>query len=170
MNNSRFTLCFIAMLFMQLVLTKYCHIGSYISISLLPAMILCQPTHRPTWMTMLIAFCCGLFVDVLADGMPGLNAAALIPVAVFQKLLIRIFIGEEAVERHYGFSFWGNGVVKISAMAIIEIALFMTIYITLDCAGKRDAGFIALSVLESTLASYLFSLVVINTLCPRPER
>lgn len=170
MSRGRYILCFALLLVLQLALTKYCQIGSYICISLLPVMVLCLPTGNHSWMNMLIAMGCGLLVDALADGQWGMNAAALIPVAVMQKPLIRIFIGDEIVERHYSFSFWSNGVVKIGGAMLAELILFMGIYVLLDCAGCRSGAFMFFRTLSSVAVSFVFGLLVVNILCPRPSR
>lgn len=170
MTRGKYILCFILMLAIQMALTKYCQIGSYVCISMLPVMILCLPTGNRTWMNMLIAMGCGLIVDALADGQWGMNAAALIPAALMQKPFIRLFIGEEIVERHYSFSFWSNGVVKIGAAMLAELLIFTTIYVILDCAGCRSGAFIFFRILCSVAVSFIFGLMVVNTLCPRPLR
>ncbi len=158
------------MLLLQLVLTKYCQIGSYVFICILPAMILCLPTSQPTWMQLLIAFACGMFVDALADGCWGLNAAALVPVAFMQKFLIRVFISDEIVERGYSFSFWTNGIIKVGVAMLVSILIYMSIYAVIDCAGERSGWFMFYRILFSSLVSGIFSLAVINILCPRPAR
>lgn len=170
MSRGRYILCFILLLIIQLALTKYCQIGSYICISLLPVMVLCLPTANRTWVNMLIALGCGLIVDALADGQWGMNAAALVPAAALQKLFIRLFIGDEIVERHYSFSFWSNGVVKIGAAMLAELIIFTGIYVILDCAGCRSGAFIFFRTLASVMTSFVFGLIVVNTLCPRPSR
>lgn len=170
MTDARYTVTFILMLLLQLVLSKYCQIGPYVCICILPAMILSLPTSQPGWLQMTIAFACGLLVDILADGQWGMNAAALIPGAAMQKFFIRLFISDEIVERNYSFSFRKNGFGKISGALLAEILLFMAIYVILDCAGRRSGIFIASRIMLSTLVSFVFCAPAINILCPRPAR
>lgn len=170
MSNSRFIFSFIVLLAIQLVLTKYCQIGPFIYISLLPAMILCMPTSRPVWYMLAVAFISGLLVDGLADGPLGLNAAALLFAAVLQRPVIRIVIDEELVERHYNFSFHSNGYVKILLALAIVAAVYLTAYVILDSAGTRSFWFNALKVLISMPLCILFGIPVISTLSPYQRR
>lgn len=158
------------MLALQLVLTKYCQIGSLVFISLLPAMILCLPTDQSTITNMFIALGCGLCVDFLSDGVWGLNTSALIPVAFMQKAIIRLMIGNELVDRGYAFSYAANGFMKIFMSLLISTLFYMSIYVTLDCVGADDWHFIVRRTLCSTAVSMVFGLVAVNILCPKQQR
>lgn len=170
MNSFKYVSCFIITLALQLVLTKYCQIGSYIMISLLPALVLSLPTYHSTSLNMIIAFACGLCVDFLSDGIWGMNAAALTVTAAAQKSAIKVFIGEDIVERGYSISFWANGFVKINGATMLVVLIYMISYTLLDCAGVRDLVFILKRVLYSSLFSLIFCLFTVNILCPRPQR
>lgn len=164
MKDGRFLLMFIMLLIVETVLAKYCQIGPYIYISLLPAMILCLPTTSDGIRIMLEAFACGLLVDFLADGVPGLNACAAVPLAAMQKSILRLMIDEELVTRGYSFTYRRYGVVKIGAALLLMSVVYFTIYCIFDNAGERPFGFILLKILLSTLFSLPFGLVVCNIL------
>ena len=170
MKDTRFAVTYILMLILQLVLTKYCQIGPYIYISMLPAMVLCMPTARPTWRTMAAAFITGILVDGLADGPLGLNAAALIPVAALQKPVIRLVIDEDLVTRHYSFSFHQYGISKLATALCIEQAVYFAIYVIADGVGVRSFGFNLLKFTASFVVSLIFGLICMNILSPRPKR
>lgn len=165
MPSNRFTVCFILALLVQLVLTKYCQ-WPLTYICLLPAMILCMPTIRPTWWTMIMAFLVGFAVDALADGPLGLNAIALVPVAALQKSIIRFVVDEDLVERHYNFSFKSNGYISLGISLAIVYALFFIVYIFIDSAGERSFVFNFMKLLTSMLVSLIFGMVTIAVLCP----
>lgn len=170
MTRSSFIVRFIVLFILQLILTKYCQIGPFIFISILPAMILCMPTSRSTWWVLVVAFLAGLAVDGLADGPLGLNAAALLPVAALQKLLIRIFIDEDIVERHYSFSFRSNGYFKIIGTLAVSVLVFIIIYVILDSAGTRNFGFNFLKVLLSASSGIIFGIPAIEFLSPYQKK
>lgn len=170
MTRSSFIVRFIVLFILQLILTKYCQIGPFIFISILPAMILCMPTSRSTWWVLVVAFLAGLAVDGLADGPLGLNAAALLPVAALQKPLIRIFIDEDIVERHYSFSFRSNGYFKIISTLAVSVLVFILIYVILDGAGTRNFGFNFLKVLLSALSGIVFGIPAIEFLSPYQKK
>lgn len=165
MPKGRFAVCFILVLLVQLVLAKYCQ-WPFIYICILPAMILCMPTIRPTWWTMIVAFLAGFAVDALADGPLGLNAIALVPIAAIQKSVIRLIIDEDIVERHYSLSFKSNGYSSLSISLAVVYAIFFIIYIFVDSAGIRSFGFNISKFLLSILTSFTFGMVTIAVLCP----
>lgn len=170
MNRFKYITVFILMLAMQMVLTKYCQIGACVLISMLPAMILCLPTTNSTIVNMLIAMLCGLCVDFLAEGIWGLNAVALLPVAFIQKTVISLVIGKDLVERGYPFSYAANGFFKISLSMLICVLVYTTIYMIMDGVGLNDWFFITRRVILSTVASMVFCLIAANILCPKPQR
>lgn len=167
--NRHFSIVFAVMLLLQLVLVKYCQIGHMIYISILPAMILCQPTSRPTPLVILLAFLTGMCVDLLADGVVGLNTAALLPLALIQKPVIRLMIDEDVVERHYSFSFFRHGYIRVGGALLVMTLLYMILYMVLDNAGDRTAGFVILRIFLSSLVSMIFAMVATAMLSPKQK-
>ena len=167
MKQSTFIASFILLMVIQLILAKYCQIAPYIYISLLPALVLCLPTARPQWFVMTVAFACGIATDLLADGVPGLNAAAILPAALLQKRMISIFIDDEMVERGYSFSFRENGYLKILSALTVLYAIYFVIYVIVDNAGQKPAGFMLARIAVSLCISLIFGAVVCGILCPR---
>jgi hypothetical protein len=115
---------------------------------------------------MLIAFASGLAVDWLAEGVIGLNAAALVPVALLRKSLIRIYFGEDLITRKDSFSLRKYGIAKVSAALFSALAVFLIIYIVLDGAGTRTILFNLIRGGITLILSYLVSLIVVNSLTP----
>ena len=76
----------------QIVLCNYSQLGPYVMLTMLPAMVLCIPPSVSTITGMLIAFASGLSVDWLSEGLLGLNTAAILPVALMRKGVIKIFM------------------------------------------------------------------------------
>lgn len=170
MKNQSFIFSFILLMLVQFALGRYGQFP-YLYISLLPAMIMCLPMALPTWLCCIIAFLCGLGADFICDGVLGLNAVALVPIAAVNKTFVGFFISEELVERHYAFSFRQNGLGKVGGLMFLEICIYMLIYNITDNMG--DTGnlvFISIKTVCSILASSLLGLVVVNTLCPKQTR
>lgn len=169
-TNQNFGLLFVLVLICQIILCNYTHLGPFIMLTMLPAMILCIPTGISTITCMLIAFAAGLATDFLAEGLLGLNAAALLPVALARKGIIRIFLGEDIIARKDSFSVRKNGLGKVSLALLSATALFLTVYIFLDGAGTRPFWF-SLSKFGASLAcNWLIGLGVIHTLTPDDRR
>ena len=126
MKGQNFGLLFFLLVIGQVILCNFTNLGPYITLSLLPAMILCVPLTVSTPMCMLLAFATGLSVDWLSEGLIGINAAALIPVALMRKPLIRFFLGEDIITRSDSFSIRKNGAGKISTILLLSILIFLS--------------------------------------------
>ena len=138
--------------------------SSLFQLSILPAMVLCIPLSISTPICMLIAFGTGLTVDFLAEGLIGLNTAAILPVAFGRKTLMSIFLGEDLVARGDRFSFRKNGIEKISAALAISYAVFFIFYIALDGAGIRPFWFNVIRFLFSMLLSMILGMITVSSL------
>lgn len=159
-----FGLMYILMVVGQMFICNYFHLSMYVSLTILPAIMLCIPLSAGTITAMLIAFASGLAVDALSDSVLGLNALSLVPVALCRKPVIRLFLGDEIIERKESFSFRQNGFMKIAGMTAICLSVFLLIYITADGAGVRPLWFNAARFAASLTCSWLLSLLVVNIL------
>lgn len=157
-------LMYVLLMICQIFLCNFTHLGPHIMLSLLPAMILCIPTSVGTVTCMLIAFASGFATDSLADGLLGLNAAALLPVAASRKWFISIFLGEDLIARNDSFSIRKNGLGKVSLALMASTMLFLVIYIFLDGAGTRPFWFCLTKFTLSMICNWLLGIMVINTL------
>lgn len=166
MKNHNFGILFILLVIAQMIICNYFQMTPYIVLSILPAMILCIPLTVSTNVCMLIAFASGLTVDWLAEGLIGINAASLVPVAMARKTIIRIFLGEDLIARRDSFTFKKNGIGKISIALFASLAIFFAIYIILDGAGTRPHSFNLIRFTASVTASLALSLVVSAVLIP----
>lgn len=166
MKNHNFGILFILLVIAQMILCNYFQMTPYIVLSILPAMILCMPLTISTWLCMVIAFGSGLTVDWLAEGLVGINAASLVPVALARKGIIRIFLGEDLIARKDSFTFKKNGIGKISVALVAALSIFYIIYIILDGAGTRPTSFNLIRFSASLASSFILSLIVTAVLTP----
>lgn len=150
----------------QIVLCNYSQLGPYIMLSMLPAMVLCIPTNVSTIVGMIIAFFSGLSVDWLSEGILGLNAAAIVPVAFARKSIIKVFLGEDLITRGDSFSYKKNGFAKISAAHSVCLIIFLGLYILLDGAGTRPLWFCLTKGGVSFACNFLLAIIVTNILVP----
>ena len=163
-TNRNIGLTYILMVIVQMFICNYFHFSMYVTLSMLPAMVLCIPLSVNTSLAMVIAFATGLATDVFSDAVLGLNAMSLVPVALARKYIIRTFIGEETVEREESFSFRKNGLGKVSASSALCELIFFAIYIIMDGAGTRPVWFNISRLCASMAASYILSLIAIHML------
>lgn len=150
----------------QIVLCNYSQLGPYVMLSMLPAMVLCIPPGISTIAGMFIAFFSGLSVDWLSEGILGLNAAAIVPVALMRKGIIKLFLGEDIITRGDRFSYRKNGFAKISAAHSVCLIIFLALYIMLDGAGTRPAWFCFTKGGVSFACNFVLAIIVTNILAP----
>ena len=162
--KNRFVLTYVLLVIAQMLLCNYFHFTPYIMLTILPIMVLCIPTRVSVFWTLIIAFVTGLAVDYFAEGIIGLNAAALLPVAILRRTLIEAIFGPEPFEQEENITVKKYGLAKVSLAIFIITAIFLLIYNIADCAGTRPFIFILAKVCLSLLASYILSLLAINLL------
>ena len=115
---------------------------------------------------MLLAFISGLAVDWMAEGVIGLNVAALLPVALMRNSIIKIFMGEDLITRGDRFSFRKNGFGKIAVSLLVVLSIYLALYVILDGAGTRPTWFNFTRFGVSLICNFLLSLVVTSILTP----
>ncbi len=152
---------YMLLLIIQLLLCNYFMMSPYMMLTLLPAMVLSIPLRYTTPQVLLIAFGTALAVDFLADGVPGLNVVALLPVAFARKTFIRWVFGTGLFARGEDFSIHKNGLGKVSLVILLSLTLFLILYIWVDGSGMRPGWFFFARFFASLPASYLLSLLAI---------
>lgn len=170
MRRQAFWIAYILLLIAQLLLSNYCQFTPYVMVSILPVMILCIPTRVNRFWVLVIAFASGLLVDWLTEGLLGLNALALVPVAYFRDGIIRLIFGEELFSRNESFSVSNDGVFPIAMAILLAQALFLAIYVWVDSAGTREFLFNLYRFLASLGAGVLVSLLTLNALASDARR
>jgi len=164
--GQNFGILFFLLVLVQIVICNYLQLTPYFIPTILPAMILCLPLSIGTIGTMLIALVSGLSVDWLSEGILGLNAAAILPVAFMKRGIIRMFLGEDILTRNDSFTLRKNGIVKISALILLSATVFLIVYIYLDGAGTRPFWFNATRFLISLAVNWVLSLAIVQLLMP----
>ena len=139
-----FLLVYIILMAVQMLLSDFVRISPYVTLTILPVMVLCIPVRTSPSLTMIIAFLTGLAVDFFSDGVLGLNSLALVPVAALRNPVIRLVMGNEILEKKEAFSVAKSGFGKISTAILMVQAVFLVIYILADGAGTRTIVFNAL--------------------------
>lgn len=170
MNKQNYFLMFLMFLGVQLLICNYFHISAYITLSILPCAILLLPTSVGTATAMFIAFAAGLSVDLLAEGVPGLNALACVPVAGARRIICDLIFGKELTLTGEDVSMSKYGLVKMTLAVSIVQSIFLVIYIWADGAAARTLTFNILRFSLSLVTGTALSLVVANLLDPNERK
>ena len=169
-TGHNFGILYCLLVICQALLCNYFQFTPYITLTILPAMILCIPLTISTIACLIITFMTALATDWLAEGIIGLNAVALLPVAILRKPIIGLFIGEDLITRQDSFSFRKNGAAKVNAAILTALTLFMIIYIIFDGAGTRPSWFNLARGAASLACSWIISIIAVNTLAPEDRK
>lgn len=164
MKNSRFFAIYLCYVLLQVLLCNYLNLTYYLTLSILPVLVLLIPVRYSTITAMLIAAASGFLVDFLGDGVLGLNMLALIPVGLVRNGLLNLVFGQEVFAHKEDVTIQKYGIIKFSTYIIIAQALFLIIYIAADGAGTRPFWFNALRFAISLPAGTLLSLFIADTL------
>lgn len=170
MRKSSFWIAYGLLLIVQILISNFLDFTPYLSLSILPVMVLCIPSRITVVPGMLIAFASGLAVDYFSEGVLGLNALSLVPVALARIWLFRLVFGAEIVARSEDFTPKRNGWGRISFVVVISQLLFLGIYIWADGAGLRPHWFNAARLAISLLAGWVFSIPVLGLLASNERR
>ena len=168
--KQRFTVQYILLVLVQLLLCNYFRFTPYVMLSILPVLVLCIPTRVGTVAGLFIAFFTGLSVDFLAEGVVGINTFALVPVALLRRGLIRLVFGEELLLRGENFSMKKFGPLKVLFVIFLVQTIFLLLYIWADGGAVRPFSFNLWRYLASVLAGTLLSVAVADILSPDDRR
>ena len=164
MRKSSFWLVYALLLVAQLVLCNYANVTPYVCVTILPVMVLFLPIRIKPVAAMLIAFGTGLCVDFLSDGLLGVNAISLVPVAFLRDYVIEFVFGRELFTRGEDFSVRLHGFSKVFISTFIVTVVFLAIYIWVEAAGARSFQFNLLRFIYSLAASMVVSILCFQSL------
>ena len=152
---------FFALVFiLQLVLSDYVHLGPWVYVCLVPFLLIGIPLSRSPHVALLIAFAVGLGVDVLSDGVPGLNAFAAVLAVAPRKFFYRLLVNADRQDKTEVPLPREVGLGKYIKYLGVLTALYLAAYIGLDCISFRPVGFILLKFLASWGASMAAALLL----------
>ncbi|MBR4771278.1 MAG: hypothetical protein IK009_00910 [Bacteroidales bacterium] len=151
---------FAALLIIQIVLSGYVNLGPYIYLCCLPLIIIYLPLYQETFISMLIAFAFGLAVDVLCDGIVGLNAAASVALAAVRKPLFVAFFTRDNLERAVLPTISESGVFKHINFIFTSLLVYFLVYICLDSVGMESLQTTLLRLVLSCAANLVLVLAI----------
>lgn len=152
------------LVFAQALICNFLHISHFLTLSILPVLVLCLPTKYSTLFVMVAAFAMGFAVDFMAEGVLGLNVFALVPVGLARRKICDTIFGKELVARGDDFSVKKYGVAKVALALAAAQALFLVFYIWADGGRSWPAGTNIFRFLLSLLAGMAASLPLANSL------
>ena len=167
--KQNYIMMFLLIVGVQLLICNYLHISTFLTLSILPCAILLMPTRYSPVVAMLLAFVSGLAVDTLAEGVTGLNALALVPVAGARRWICGFIFGKELTSTGEDVSMMKYGTGKMALAIFIAQFIFLSIYISVISCPNLGL-FNALRFSVSLVAGTLISLIIANLLDPNERK
>lgn len=164
--NQNFGIVYILLVIAQMAISNYFRISPFIYVTVLPVIVLCIPLKINTVLAMVTAFATGLAVDFMAEGVAGLNALALVPVALVRHPILKMVIGAEVLDKNDRLNIRTTGPGKVLLATGLATALFLIIYILADGAGARPAWFNAVRFAASLACDTALALLVVHVMNP----
>jgi hypothetical protein len=164
MNKLTDILFFVLVFLLQVIITDYLHLGPYVYLCLIPFLVLCIPLSRRPQAVLLAAFGMGLMLDLLSDGVAGLNAGAAVAAAASRRILYRTLVNRDRQDQTEVPVPAVVGLPKYLKYAAAVTAVYMVVYVLFDCISFRPAGFILLKIVASTAISTALGLLLVLSL------
>lgn len=164
MKRPGFLMTFVILLMVQVLLGNFFTFTRFVTIFVLPVMILCIPIDKGTIFCMLASFLTGFAYDFLCDGMIGLTSMALVPVGLLREGIIRLVFGSELFARGENISIRKQGVGATILATMLATSVFLAVYIAADAAGTMPFWFnltrFGISLLVSTIVSFFVAYLL----------
>lgn len=167
MNRLADILFFVLVFLLQVIITDYLHLGSFIYLCLIPFLILNIPFSRRPQLVLVAAFGMGLTLDLVSDGVAGLNAAAAVAAAAPRQLLYRSLVNRDRQDKTEVPFPAVIGMAKYVKYAVAVTAVYMAVYVLFDCVSFRPLGFMLLKFIASTVFSTGLGLLLMLPLQKR---
>lgn len=149
-----------ALLIIQIVLSGYVNVGPYIYLCCIPLIVIYLPLYQQTSLSMLIAFGCGLIIDILCDGIVGLNAAAAVALAAVRRPLFAAFFTKDNLNRAVIPTIRESGVARHVNFILSSLLVYFLVYICLDSVGMESLQTTLLRLLLSVAANLVLVLAI----------
>ena len=162
-NISLFALIAV-MIIIQIIICDYIYTGPYIHLTLLPLIILSLPAEYRYPKLVIISFAVGFVIDLVSDGVLGLNSAAAVMTATFVRPVSYLTINRERSDKLERVILSDVGFFRYFRYSSYLTLIFLVTYILFDCAGFRQASFILMRIALSYVANIIMILFVSVTL------
>ena len=152
---------------LQVILNNYVNLGPMIYICLLPLLVIYLPLDQKNYISLIIAFGMGLVIDILSDGVLGLNAGAATLVALVYKPLFYPIFQKNNYSKKYILPIRESGIWQHTLYLLIILAIYFLFYIAFDGLAKTTLLVSLIRYLVNVLVNLALALVIDITLFNR---
>ena len=158
---------FVLIFILQVLICNYVDLGAYLYICLIPLLIINIPLKLDIRLTMLIGFALGLLLDLFANGVLGLNAAAGTMLAAFKGVLFQKTVNKEHRYNIEVPSMRNIGVFNYIAYLTMCTAIYLVTFTLLECVSLRPFLFILIRILISLASNVALMAIISNSIMDR---
>ena len=139
----------------QILVSEYVNIWAVLYIAVFPQFVILLPPTINRSVYLLIAFALGLSIDLFADGVLGLNAAALTAMAYIRPAILKFTVPKTSFESYDNQPLIPRTVElpKLALLDTLLLAVFFTVYVLLDSAVSFSAGYTLLKIVLCVAAN-----------------
>ncbi len=149
---------------LQVLLTNLVDTGLWVTLTLLPLIVIGFPATWDIRITMPVGFVLGLTADLATGGVPGTSAAACVALAALREPLYRGIVSPDGQNPAWTPSVRTLGIWTYLKFALAVYALYMLVFVLLDGFTLTPILFIlartALSTLAGVALAALLSLFI----------
>ncbi len=164
--NFKYITLGILLIVCQILLSEYVNIWPVLYIAIFPQFIILLPPAMNRYAHMLAAFFLGMAIDLMADGVLGLNAAALTAMAYARPQLLKLIfsrVGLDNIETSPLLPRYVD-IMKLVTLNALMLLIFFTVYVLLDTAGTLPLWYAALKILLCTAANCIINIICSSAL------
>lgn len=155
----RYTLIFVLLLLLQLLLFNNIQFSGYVNPYVYILFILLLPVDIPAWLLLIISFFTGLIIDLLT-GTPGMHTAATVLAGFARPYVLRLFSPREGYETGADPSMFVYGFKWFLLYTVFIVLLHHTLLFYLEVFRLSDFFNTFLRVLLSSIFSITFILLL----------
>ena len=152
----------------QILVSEYVNIWAVLYVAVFPQFIILLPPTMNRSAHMLVAFILGLSIDLFADGVLGLNAAALTAMAYVRPAILKLTVPKTSYESYDNQPLIPRTVElpKLALLNIMQLAVFFTVYVLLDSAATFSFGYtmlkIFLCIAANSIITFACNIVLLD--------
>ncbi len=168
MNKSvKYIIWGVSVFLAQILISEYVNIWPMLYIAIYPLILIIIPQNINTVVYMIIAFALGLGIDSLADGIPGLNAAACVAMAYSRKTALNLILKKSALENISRINSREIRIKKFIFLCIFMYSVFFLVYISLDNLWSEPSFFIFIRLAVNITVNVILAFIIESTLISR---
>jgi len=151
----------------QVIINNYVNLGPMIYVCLIPLLIIYLPLDQRPYISLIIAFGLGLIIDILSDGVLGLNAGAATLVALVYKPLFYPVFQKNNYSKKYIPPVRESDIWHHMLYIAIILAIYFLFYIAFDGLAKTTLLTSFLRYLVNIAVNLAIAIIVDLTLFNR---